>query len=53
MSAITGEEEGKDRYHVDGFHPVRLGELYNDKYKVLRKLGFGRYSTVWLVKNQE
>ncbi|CAG8952408.1 hypothetical protein HYFRA_00001155 [Hymenoscyphus fraxineus] len=46
-------EEGEIRYHKGGFHPVRLGEIYNSKYKVLRKLGYGRYSTVWLVKNQE
>jgi serine/threonine-protein kinase SRPK3 len=46
-------EEGKIRYRKGGFHPVRLGEVYNAKYKVLRKLGYGRYSTVWLVRNQE
>ncbi|CAG8972541.1 hypothetical protein HYALB_00001233 [Hymenoscyphus albidus] len=46
-------EEGEIRYHKGGFHPVRLGEIYNSKYKVLRKLGYGRYSTVWLVKNQD
>lgn len=31
------------------FHPVFIHEIYNDRYKVLRKLGFGVYSTVWLV----
>lgn len=46
-------EEGDSRYHPGGFHPVRLGEIYNFKYEVLRKVGYGRYSTVWLVKNKE
>lgn len=46
-------DEGKLRYHKGGFHPVRLGEIYSTKYKVIRKLGYGRYSTVWLVRNQE
>lgn len=26
--------------------------MYNEKYKVLCKLGWGQYSTVWLVRNQ-
>lgn len=26
--------------------------LDNGRYEVLRKLGYGRYSTVWLVKDQ-
>lgn len=47
------EEEGEDSYYKGGFHPVRLGDVYNGKYKVFRKLGYGRYSTVWLVRNQE
>ena len=46
-------EEGGERYHKGGFHPVHLGELYNGKYKVLRKLGYGRYSTMWLVKDEQ
>lgn len=44
-------EEGDGRYQQGGFHPVHLGETYNDKYAVLRKLGYGRYSTVWLVRD--
>lgn len=46
-------EEGNARYCPGGFHPVRLGEVYGSKYEVLRKLGFGQYSTVWLVRNRE
>lgn len=45
-------EEGRDAYHRGGFHPVHLGDVYNGRYEVLRKLGYGRYSTVWLVKDQ-
>jgi len=46
-------EEGLKMYAKGGFHPVRLREVYHGKYEVLRKIGYGRYSTVWLVKNQE
>lgn len=45
-------EEGMESYSVGGFHPVRLGEVYGSHYKVLRKLGYGSYSTVWLVRSE-
>lgn len=45
------DEENIDRYVPEGFHPVRIGEVYNSRYKVLRKLGWGEYSTVWLVQD--
>jgi hypothetical protein len=45
-------EEGQEAYRLGGFHPVRIGELYNGQYKVLRKLGYGSYSTVWLVQSE-
>lgn len=44
-------EEGKDAYQPGGFHPVYIGDLYADKYEVMSKIGYGRYSTVWLVKD--
>lgn len=47
------EEEGLAVYRPGAFHPVRLGEVYGEKYRVLRKLGYGQYSTVWLVKKLE
>jgi serine/threonine-protein kinase SRPK3 len=39
----------KNAYKPGKFHPVYIGELYNERYLVLRKLGYGMYSTVWLV----
>jgi serine/threonine-protein kinase SRPK3 len=44
-------EEGRDEYRPGGFHPVYIGDVYAEKYKVLNKLGYGAYSTVWLVKD--
>ena len=32
---------------IGGYHPVRLGEVYNNNYIVIRKLGWGHFSTVW------
>uniref|UniRef100_A0A8C1R171 non-specific serine/threonine protein kinase n=1 Tax=Cyprinus carpio TaxID=7962 RepID=A0A8C1R171_CYPCA len=31
-----------------GYHPVKIGDLFNGRYHVVRKLGWGHFSTVWL-----
>ncbi|GFH28583.1 serine/threonine-protein kinase SRPK, partial [Haematococcus lacustris] len=46
------EDEGIEDYKKGGYHPVNIGETYHaGKYTVLRKLGWGHFSTVWLVIN--
>jgi hypothetical protein len=42
------EQEDINDYCKGGYHPVRIGDLYNSRYHVLRKLGWGHFSTVWL-----
>lgn len=44
-------EESGNVYRPGGCHPVYIGDVYNDRYKVLNKIGYGVYSTVWLVKD--
>lgn len=46
-------EEGAEVYRPGGFHPVYGGDLYHDRYEVLSKIGFGVYSTVWLVRDRK
>ncbi|KAJ8655629.1 hypothetical protein O0I10_008718 [Lichtheimia ornata] len=51
---LSEEEEDPGDYKTGGYHPVRVGELYeNGRYKVVRKLGWGHFSTVWLVQDQQ
>lgn len=46
---IAIKEENFDLYSAGGYHPVRIGDLFKDgAYKVINKLGYGQYSTVWL-----
>lgn len=46
-----GECEDLENYEPGGFHPVHLGDVYDDQYRVVHKLGFGGFSTVWLARN--
>lgn len=42
------EQEEPGDYLKGGYHPVRLGDLFNNRYSIIRKLGWGHFSTVWL-----
>lgn len=35
-----------------GYHPVKIGDVYNNKYVVEKKLGWGHFSTVWLASDK-
>ncbi|KAL9014887.1 MAG: hypothetical protein Q9173_000473 [Seirophora scorigena] len=49
---VTAEEEDSEDYCKGGYHPVAVGETFKDgKYIVVRKLGWGHFSTVWLSRD--
>lgn len=53
-SSSNQEEEDFEDYCKGGYHPVRVGEKYkNGRYVVVRKLGWGHFSTVWLAQDRE
>lgn len=48
-SILTDEEEKPSDYDQGGYHPVTIGETFCDgRYLIVRKLGWGHFSTVWL-----
>jgi len=48
----TADEEDSEDYCKGGYHPVHVGEQYKEgKYTIVRKLGWGHFSTVWLSKD--
>lgn len=48
----TADEEDSEDYCKGGYHPVTVGETYNNgRYVVVRKLGWGHFSTVWLSRD--
>lgn len=47
-------EEGEDGYKQGGYHPVSLGDKFNNgRYTVVEKLGWGHFSTVWMVHDRK
>lgn len=47
------EEDLKD-YVPGGYHTCYIGETYkNEKYTLVRKLGWGHFSTVWLARDND
>ncbi|OAR00209.1 hypothetical protein LLEC1_03172 [Akanthomyces lecanii] len=46
--------EEPDYYGRGGFHPISLGDTFDsNRYIILRKLGYGQYSTVWLARDSK
>ncbi|EMD59249.1 hypothetical protein COCSADRAFT_347787 [Bipolaris sorokiniana ND90Pr] len=46
------DAEQLHHYCKGGYHPVHLGDsLNNGRYKILHKLGWGGYSTVWAARD--
>jgi hypothetical protein len=51
---VTVPTEWVEDYRPSKFHPVHLGDRFKDgRYRVLRKLGYGAYSTVWLARDEQ
>ncbi|KAF1848400.1 kinase-like protein [Cucurbitaria berberidis CBS 394.84] len=48
-SATPFEEEREVGFKK--FYPMTLGEVINERYKVVAKLGFGAASTIWCCRN--
>lgn len=45
------EEETLPDYLKERYYPVHVGEVFNSRYQVITKLGFGSSSTVWLCRD--
>lgn len=44
--------ENLEGYRPGGYHPIKLGdELCQGRYRIVHKLGYGTFSTVWLARD--
>ncbi|KAK9477864.1 kinase-like domain-containing protein [Lipomyces japonicus] len=51
-AASATDEESLEDYCKGGYHPVAIGETFKDgRYMIVRKLGWGHFSTVWLARD--
>ncbi|KAI1912232.1 hypothetical protein LOZ61_003394 [Ophidiomyces ophidiicola] len=42
------EEQTLSFYFKKKYYPVKIGQIFNNRYRLIAKLGYGAYSTVWL-----
>ena len=47
------DDEGEEGYKQGGYHRVNVGEVFADRYTILKKLGWGHFSTVWMAHDTE
>ncbi|CRL07600.1 CLUMA_CG020565, isoform A [Clunio marinus] len=47
------EQEDVSQYRRGGYHPIHLGDVLHSRYRVVRKVGWGHFSTVWLCRDLE
>lgn len=52
MEYPPSEEQTLPRFFQRRYYPVRIGQLFNGRYRILTKLGYGANSTVWLTRDQ-
>jgi hypothetical protein len=45
------EEEIIPDFKPSRYHPVRIGDIFQDRYQIVGKLGYGVSSTVWLARD--
>lgn len=50
-STLIIEEETLPGYVASRYYPARLGEVLQERYQLVGKLGFGASSTVWLARD--
>lgn len=48
---VDGVEQ-LDLYKPGGYHPVKINDLLHNRYRIVDKLGFGGYSTIWLARDE-
>ncbi|XP_014904145.1 SRSF protein kinase 2-like [Poecilia latipinna] len=48
LGSYEEQQENPPDYGIGGYYRVEIGEIFVDRYQVLKKLGWGHFSTVWL-----
>uniref|UniRef100_A0A1A9V961 non-specific serine/threonine protein kinase n=1 Tax=Glossina austeni TaxID=7395 RepID=A0A1A9V961_GLOAU len=51
LSGTEDEQESVSEYCRGGYHPVLIGDVFQNRFRVVRKVGWGNFSTVWLCRD--
>ena len=46
------EEATLPLFHQKRYYPVKIGDTFKQQYRIIAKLGYGSYSTVWLARDE-
>ena len=44
--------ERLEMYEPGGYHPVMIDDLLHNRYRIVDKMGYGGYSTIWLARDE-
>ena len=47
----SDDSEPSKYYRPGGYHPTQVNEEFHSRYKAIEKIGWGRFSTVWKIKD--
>ncbi|KAL5340599.1 kinase-like protein [Aspergillus crustosus] len=51
--SFVEDVERPEGYCPGGYHPLALGDLLASRYRVVHKLGYGAFSTIWLCADEQ
>jgi hypothetical protein len=49
LESSDDEPEDVSDYKRGGYHPLNYGDVLKQRYRIVKKLGWGHFSTVWMV----
>lgn len=54
ISDTQTESEDVMKYELGGYMPINVGQVVGPRkeYQIVRKIGWGQFSTVWLTKHR-
>ncbi|KAK8033458.1 hypothetical protein PG991_002856 [Apiospora marii] len=47
----SDEVEDVERYEPSGYHPVKVGDFFQERFEIIHKLGHGGFAVVWLCRD--
>ncbi|XP_034553835.1 SRSF protein kinase 2-like [Notolabrus celidotus] len=53
VGSYDEQQENPADYDIGGYYRVEIGDIFVDRYQVVKKLGWGHFSTVWLCWDME